>query len=172
LSSLLKHRAIVIDTETTGLCAGEDEILQLSIISESGEKLFDSYFRPLHKSWSAEQAVNNISPNMVANAPSIADKAAEIQRILNSADTIIGYNTSFDADFITAAGLVIPQIAEIGDIIPVFAENYRFLYSFHYCNSGYVYCDLPNMHLKQYSVAKQSARLLWADIVMLFQSKW
>lgn len=47
-----------------------------------------------------------------------------------------------------------------------------FLYSFHYCNSGYVYCDLPNMHLKQYSVAKQSARLLWADIVMLFQSKW
>lgn len=91
---------IVIDTETTGLCAGEDEILQLSIISESGEKLFDSYFRPLHKSWSAAQAVNNISPDIVANAPSIADKAAEIQRILNSADTIIGYNTSFDADFI------------------------------------------------------------------------
>ncbi len=87
---------IVIDTETTGLCDGEDEILQLSIISESGEKLFDSYFRPLHKSWSAAQAVNNISPDMVANAPRIADKAAEIQRILNSADTIIGYNTSLN----------------------------------------------------------------------------
>lgn len=85
---------IVIDTETTGLCAGEDEILQLSIISESGKKLFDSYFHPLHRSWSAAQAVNNISPDIVANAPSIAEKAAEIQRILNSADTIIGYNTS------------------------------------------------------------------------------
>ncbi len=115
---------IVIDTETTGLCAGEDEILQLSIISESGEKLFDSYFRPLHRSWSAAQAVNNISPDMVANAPSIAEKAAEIQRILNSADTIIGYNTSFDADFITAAGLIIPKIAEIVDIMPIFAEIY------------------------------------------------
>lgn len=115
---------IVIDTETTGLCAGEDEILQISIISESGEKLFDSYFRPLHKSWSAAQAVNNISPDMVADAPSIADKAAEIQRILNSADTIIGYNTPFDADFITAAGLIIPERAEIVDIMPIFAEIY------------------------------------------------
>lgn len=116
--------SIVIDAETTGLCAGEDEILQLSIISESGKKLFDSYFRPLHRSWSAAQAVNNISPDMVANAPSIAEKAAEIQRILNSADTIIGYNTSFDADFITAAGLIIPKRAEIVDIMPIFAEIY------------------------------------------------
>ena len=115
---------IVIDTETTGLFAGEDEILQLSIISINGEKLFDSYFRPQHKSWSAAQAVNNISPEMVSDAPSIADKAAEIQRILNSADTIIGYNTSFDANFIAAAGLIIPERAEIVDIMPIFAEIY------------------------------------------------
>lgn len=113
---------IVIDTETTGLCAEEDEILQLSIISEKGEKLFDSYFRPLHKSWSAAQAVNNISPEMVADAPSIADKAAEIQRILNSADKIIGYNTYFDANFIRAAGLIIPERAEIVDIMLIFAK--------------------------------------------------
>ena len=125
---------IVIDTETTGLCAGEDEILQLSIISESGEKLFDSYFRPLHKSSSAAQAVNNDSTDMVANAPSIAEKAAEIQRILNSADTIIGYNTSFDADFITAAGLIIPKRAEIVDIMPIFAEIYG---EWSDCHGGY-----------------------------------
>ena len=125
---------IVIDTETTGLCAGEDEILQISIISESGEKLFDSYFRPLHKSWSAAQAVNNISPDMVADAPSIADKAAEIQRIINSADMIIGYNTPFDADFITAAGLIIPERAEIVDIMPIFAEIYG---EWSDCHGGY-----------------------------------
>ena len=115
---------IVIDTETTGLCAGEDEILQLSIISESGEKLFDSYFCPMHKSWEAAQAVNNISPEMVANAPSIADKAAEIQQILNSADKIIGYNTYFDVNFMSAAGLIIPERAKIIDIMPAFAEIY------------------------------------------------
>lgn len=115
---------IVIDIETTGLCDGEDEILQLSIVSESGEKLFDSYFRPLHKSWSAAQAVNNISPDMVANAPSIADKAVEIQKILNSADKIIGYNTYFDVNFMRAAGLIIPKRATVIDIMPTFAEIY------------------------------------------------
>lgn len=113
---------IVIDTETTGLYAGEDEILQLSIISENGEKLFDSYFRPLHKTWQEAQAVNHISPEMVADAPSIADRAAEIQRIINSADKIIGYNTYFDVNFINAAGLIIPERAEIIDIMPMFAE--------------------------------------------------
>lgn len=122
---------IVIDTETTGLCAEEDEILQLSIISEKGERLFDSYFRPLHKSWSAAQAVNHISPEMVADAPSIADKAAEIQRILNSADTIIGYNTPFDVDFITSAGLIIPQRAEIVDIMPTFAKIFGEWSNYH-----------------------------------------
>ena len=112
--------------------------MQLSIISESGKKLFDSYFRPLHRSWSAAQAVNNISPDMVANAPSIAEKAAEIQRILNSADTIIGYNTSFDADFITAAGLIIPKRAEIVDIIqcsPLEDDSLSL-------NAQYVFCCL------------------------------
>ncbi|MCI5667892.1 MAG: 3'-5' exonuclease [Oscillospiraceae bacterium] len=113
---------IVIDTETTGLYAGEDEILQLSIISENGEKLFDSYFRPLHKTWQEAQAVNHISPEMVADAPTIADRAAEIQRIINSADKIIGYNTYFDVNFISAAGLIIPKRAEIIDIMPMFAE--------------------------------------------------
>lgn len=113
---------IVIDTETTGLYAGEDEILQLSIISENGEKLFDSYFRPLHKTWQEAQAVNHIFPEMVADAPCIVDRAAEIQRLINSADKIIGYNTYFDVNFISAAGLIIPERAEIIDIMPMFAE--------------------------------------------------
>ena len=123
--------SIVIDAETTGLCAGEDEILQLSIISENGEKLFNSYFRPLHKSWSTAQAVNYISPYMVANAPNIADKAAEIQRIINSADKIIGYNTHFDTNFISAAGMLIPERTEIIDIMPLFAEIYGEWSEFH-----------------------------------------
>lgn len=115
---------IVIDTETTGLYPVEDEILQLSIINENGETLFDSYFRPLHSSWGAAQAVNNISPEMVSAAPSIADKAAEIQRIINSADTIIGYNTQFDLDFIAASGLIIPEQVKIVDVMTAFAEIY------------------------------------------------
>lgn len=116
---------IVIDTETTGLSPNSDEILQLSIINDKGETLFDSNFHPLlHKLWDEAQAVNGISPEMVADAPTFAEKAAEIQRIINSADTLIGYNSYFDVDFMRAAGIIIPARMKIIDIMPMFAEIY------------------------------------------------
>ena len=40
-------QAIVIDTETTGLDPFHDELLQVSIIDEEGNVLFDSYFKPI-----------------------------------------------------------------------------------------------------------------------------
>lgn len=39
-------KKIVIDTETTGLNAKTDELLQVSIIDTDGNVLFDSYFKP------------------------------------------------------------------------------------------------------------------------------
>lgn len=56
-------KSIVIDTETTGLDPFRDELLQVSIIDEEGNVLFDSYFKPLkHKEWSKAESVNHISP--------------------------------------------------------------------------------------------------------------
>lgn len=37
---------IVIDTETTGLDPEKDELLQVSIIDDEGNVLFNSLFRP------------------------------------------------------------------------------------------------------------------------------
>ena len=39
----MENKYIVLDTETTGLNAAEDEILQVSIIDNEGVVLFDSY---------------------------------------------------------------------------------------------------------------------------------
>lgn len=65
-------KEIVIDTETTGLDMFEDELLQVSIIDTDGNVVFDSYFKPIrHSEWYEAQAVNDISPAMVADAPSI-----------------------------------------------------------------------------------------------------
>ena len=47
-----------IDFETTGLKAGEDEVLQVSIIDENYNVLLNVYCRPNNKgSWEDAQAV-------------------------------------------------------------------------------------------------------------------
>ena len=116
----------MIDTETTGLDAIENELLQVSIIKDSGEIMFDSYFKPFATAWTEAQAVNGISPDMVKDAPRISEKIAEINGILAGAGTIIGYNTSFDLYFLSNNGLIIPEDAEIIDVMqefaPVFGE--------------------------------------------------
>lgn len=114
----------IIDTETTGLDAVQNELLQVSIIDSEGNIMFDSYFRPCASSWDDAQAVNGISPDMVQNAPRISDRIAEINGILASAGTIIGYNTSFDLDFLENNGLILPVDVEIIDVMQDFAHIY------------------------------------------------
>lgn len=116
-------KRIVIDTETTGLNSDADEILQLSIIDENAETLYNQYFNPQRvKSWCDAQAINGISPEMVKNCPPIWKERSKIQSIIESADIIIGYNTSFDIDFLFFAEVF--STAKIVDVMEDFAEIY------------------------------------------------
>lgn len=118
-------KTIVIDTETTGLDPFDDELLQVSIIDTDGNVLFDSYFKPLsHNEWLEAETVNGISPEMVANAPSIYEKAADIYAILSAADMIIGYNTHFDLYFLSNNGLILSDSVKIVDVMELFAPIY------------------------------------------------
>lgn len=115
--------AISIDTETTGLDSKADEILQVSIIDENGDTLYNCYFKPSrHTEWAEAEKVNHITPEMVKNCPDISKGAAAISRILASAEKIIGYNTPFDLGFLRAAGVIIPERAEIVDVMQMFSE--------------------------------------------------
>lgn len=114
---------ISIDTETTGLVSSVDEILQVSIVDESGDTLYNCYFKPRnHTEWTEAEKVNHITPEMVRNCPDISRGTAAISRILVSAEKIIGYNTPFDLDFLRAAGVIIPERAEIVDVMQMFSE--------------------------------------------------
>ena len=115
---------IVIDTETTGLNPQTCEILQISIIDLDGNTLFNSYFRPCAESWEEAERVNGISPQMVQDAPVILEKMDEVNRILQSADTIIGYNTFFDLEFLHNNGMVPAKNAKIIDVMELFAPIY------------------------------------------------
>ena len=116
-------KLIVIDTETTGLNPCTDEILQLSIIDENSETLYNQYFKPQKvKKWRDAQAVNGISPEMVKDCPPIWREQHKIQSIIDSADIIIGYNTQFDIEFLFFSEIF--STAKIVDIMEEFAEIY------------------------------------------------
>lgn len=119
-----KHKLISIDTETTGLNPLEDELLQVSIIDGEGNILFDEYIKPLFcKCWDGAMKVNGITPEMVSNKPSILEYKQELVNIINSADTIVGYNTQFDLDFLSSVGIE-NKNANVVDVMLDFAKVY------------------------------------------------
>ena len=120
----IEYDEIVIDTETTGLNADTDELLQVSIIDSQGNTLFNSYIKPLFtENWDGAMAVNHITPEMVANAPNIIEVKQEINKIINSANVIVGYNTDFDLSFLSAVGIENSK-ATVIDVMQDFADIY------------------------------------------------
>ena len=123
-SLIMEENYIVIDTETTGLNAAEDELLQVSIIDNEGTVLFDSYIRPTqHTEWAEAERVNHITPEMVDNSPTIEEVMPEINNILKRYDKIVGYNVRFDADFLKHNGAEFLN-AEYADAMKMFAPIY------------------------------------------------
>lgn len=114
---------IAIDTETTGLNSSEDEILQISFVGIGGETMYSKYFKPQrHEAWEEAEKVNHITPEMVADCQSIDTVVADLNIMLSYTKKIIGYNTPFDLGFLRAAGVQIPESAEIIDVMQMFSE--------------------------------------------------
>lgn len=118
----MENKYIVLDTETTGLNAAEDELLQVSIIDNEGAVLFDSYIKPTqHTEWAEAEHINHITPEMVADAPIIAEVMPEITDILKRYDKIVGYNVRFDADFLKNNGAEFADNTNFVDSMKIFS---------------------------------------------------
>lgn len=124
---------IIIDTETTGLDPARNALLQVSIIDDKNNILFDCHFKPsaehyagnLLYSWSNASKINNITPSDVENAPSFESKKDKIQNIINTSDVMLIYNAAFDIPFLQNNGITIPDNIEIIDVMLLFAEYYQ-----------------------------------------------
>lgn len=113
-----------IDFETTGLKAGEDEVLQVSIIDENYNVLLNAYCRPNNKdSWEDAQAVHGITPLMVANELPFERYVPTVLDILNKADKVIAYNAAFEDSYLKAYGIEVDTEKWIDPMI-MFAEIY------------------------------------------------
>lgn len=126
-----KYKYIVLDTETTGLNSSEDELLQISIIDNQGNTLFDEYIKPLfNKCWDNAMAINGITPDMVSDKPNIIEYKKELNSILNSTDVIVGYNTQFDLSFLSSVEIenknakVVDVMLDFAPIYGEWSENY------------------------------------------------
>ena len=108
---------VCIDTETTGLNANEDHIIQLSLVKielQTGIELnvFDRYIIPERKfeiSRSAEEVHGITKDFLLENGVYLKDVANEILEILNDSDAYLTYNgNTFDFKFL------VNDFAEIG----------------------------------------------------------
>ena len=121
----MKFKRIYFDTETTGLHPGRgegDEIITLSIVDDDGKVLHDATYRPRWNSeWPEAEAVHGISPDDVANLPTIEADLPKIAKIFDVADEVCGYNVEFDLRFLDAVGIAPREDAEVIDTMQLYA---------------------------------------------------
>lgn len=122
VKELRNKKKIIIDCETTGL-TDKHEIIELSILDENGNILFNELFHNLYSNWNKKsQEVSGITPEMVANKGWFSSYLNEIQKIINDADVIIGYNVSFDIGFLKRQGILIDK--ETFDVYEAYCKAY------------------------------------------------
>lgn len=97
-------KKIVVDIKTSGRNIKRDEILKLSIIDTENNILYDSFLKP-ERSFNLSPK-NGIDAEQIANAPTLSEQIYIINKILFSANTIIGYNLEMIIAFFRQSGCV------------------------------------------------------------------
>ena len=91
-----RDRTLFFDLELTGVY-NYDEILSVSIMDGTGRMLMDTLVRPTHRrKWKETEKIHGITPEMVADAPTLEELTPEIKRLFAGADKIIAYGIATD----------------------------------------------------------------------------
>ena len=85
---------VYLDTETTGLDRS-DEIVEISIVDQTGQVLLDSLVRPSRPIPAAATIIHRITNDMVQKAPAWPILWQQVRPLLIG-KTIIAYNSDFD----------------------------------------------------------------------------
>ena len=94
---------LVVDVETTGLSPeGGDRVCEVAAVKLRGGAVIDTFtslVNPQRPISAGAFAVNNISPQMLADAPLFSDIAARLQSLLHDS-VLVAYNAPFDVSFL------------------------------------------------------------------------
>lgn len=92
----------VLDTETTGLSAYYDEIIEIGILKVRNNEIVDRYDQLIKPSIEVDgfiTSLTGITNEMLKGMPSIADVKTSVLSFIGE-DIILGHNTSFDMRFL------------------------------------------------------------------------
>ena len=93
----------VLDTETTGLSAYYDEIIEIGLIRVRDDVVVDSFsqlIQPKHEINEFITELTGITNEMLEGMPSIIDVREEVLSFIGN-DILLGHNTSFDIRFLS-----------------------------------------------------------------------
>ena len=96
---------VFIDVETTGLSPRDDDIVQVSAVRYFGEKAADginTYINPGKPIPARATQIHGITDAMVKKAPSVGEVRGPFMNLISDA-VLVGYNTTFDLNFLNRA---------------------------------------------------------------------
>ncbi len=123
---------IAIGVETTGLRGWSDHLLTVGIVDGEGAEVasFKICPPPQCYEWPEAEEVNGIAPADTVTWPAIEDVRPELQRILDAAEVVIGYNVGLDIEFLRAAGIALPDCDYV-DVMAMFAPVFGLRDDYH-----------------------------------------
>lgn len=103
---------VVFDVETTGLAPSKDRIIELAAIRfVNGEptELFETLVNPEREIPQEASAINGITDDMVANAPTIAQILPSFEEFVGKSN-LVAHNMEFDLKFMYYSGSIITDV--------------------------------------------------------------
>jgi DNA polymerase-3 subunit epsilon len=150
----------VVDVETTGLSpAFGDRVCEIAVVRLRGGKeiaAFETFINPGRPLSPGAAAVNGITPDMVANAPSFRDAAPEISTWIRQG-VFVAHNAPFDLSFLVAEFQRLRRPLPISQVVDTLALARRY-YTFPSNSLGAI-ADQLNLSYPRRHRALQDARV-------------
>lgn len=100
---------VVFDTETTGLSASKDRIVELSavrFVDGVPVEVFETFINPEREISPEVSAINHITNDMVADAPTISEVLPSFEAFVGKSP-LVAHNLKFDIKFLFYSGSII-----------------------------------------------------------------